>query len=121
MRTINDAARMTVAVLATAGLLVPAARAQAPSSGADPANAISEAVQQGANPYRPPGGAEADSEQARRDRCAELERQFNVAPRQRRYTSPGTATETAQGRPIPKIERDQSRKTLQESYKANCL
>ncbi|WER47064.1 hypothetical protein CupriaWKF_05730 [Cupriavidus sp. WKF15] len=92
----------------------------APGPGQGAANAISEAVQEGGNPYRPPSGGSTDPEEARRARCEALKDEFNATSKQRTYQSSGTATHNAQGRPIPKIERDKSRKALQETYRANC-
>ncbi|MGO4330557.1 hypothetical protein AB4Z48_12995 [Cupriavidus sp. 2TAF22] len=99
--------------IATAGLAQPA-----PGQGA--ANAISEAVQSGASPYRPPSADALSPDDARRARCEELKEQFNATSSQRSYQSSGPATQNAQGRTIPKIERDQTRKQLQETYRANC-
>ncbi len=90
------------------------------ASGQGAANAISEAVQEGSNPYRPPAGGSTDPEEARRAKCEALKDEFNATSKQRSYQSPGTATQNAQGRPVPKIERDKSRKALQETYRANC-
>lgn len=102
--------------------LASTARAQtAPGQGQGAANAISEAVQGGTNPYRPPSGGSTDPEEARRAKCEALKDEFNGTSKQRTYQSPGTATQNAQGRPIPKIERDKSRKALQETYRANCI
>lgn len=97
----------------TAGMAQPAA-----GQGAE--NAISEAVQGGASPYRPPSADSASAEDAARAKCEALKEQFNATSKQPSYHSPGPATQNAQGRTIPKIERDQSRKSLQETYRANC-
>ena len=90
----------------------------APGQGA--ANAISEAVQEGSNPYRPPSGGSTDPDEARRAKCEALKEEYNATSKQRTYQSPGTSTQNAQGRPVPKIERDKTRKSLQETYRANC-
>ncbi len=100
------------------GLASMAQAQTAPGQGA--ANAISDAVQEGSNPYRPPSGGSTDSEEAKRAKCEALKEEFNSTSKQRTYQSSGTATQNAQGRPIPKIERDKSRKALQETYRANC-
>jgi len=107
-----------LAAIAALSLATAALAQQAPGPGA--AGAISDAVQGGASPYRPPGAA-TDPEQDKRDKCADIEEQLNLSPKQRKYTSPGTATQSAQGRAVPKIERDQTRKQLQQTYKSNCL
>lgn len=100
------------------GLASTALAQTAPGQGA--ANAISDAVQEGSNPYRPPSGGSTDPEEARRAKCEALKDEFNGTSKQRTYQSSGTATHNAQGRPVPKIERDKSRKALQETYRANC-
>ncbi|SPR96684.1 hypothetical protein [Cupriavidus taiwanensis] len=86
----------------------------------DAAGAIAEAVQGGASQYRPPAAASEDPDEARRARCESLKAQYNATSKQRSYQSAGPATQTAQGRTIPRIERDKSRKSLQEAYRANC-
>ncbi|PLQ00992.1 hypothetical protein CYJ10_10065 [Cupriavidus pauculus] len=96
---------------------MPAQAQQMPSSGAA---AISDAVREGGNPYRPPSAASANPADAKRDRCEALLQELNGTSKQRAYTSPGTATQSAQGRSIPKLERDNSRKQLEETYRANC-
>ncbi|WP_427308899.1 hypothetical protein [Cupriavidus sp. H39] len=90
------------------------------ASGPDAAGAISDAVQSGASPYRPPAAASDDPDEARRAKCEALRAQYNATSKQRSYQSSSPATQTAQGRTIPKIERDESRKSLQEAYRANC-
>ncbi|KWR77519.1 hypothetical protein [Cupriavidus sp. IDO] len=98
---------------ATAGLAQPA-----PGQGA--ANAISDAVQEGSSPYRPPSADATSLDDAMRAKCEALKEQYNATSKQRSYKSSGPATQNAQGRTIPKIERDQTRKSLQETYRANC-
>ncbi|SPK72182.1 conserved exported protein of unknown function [Cupriavidus taiwanensis] len=92
----------------------------APAPAPDAAGAIAEAVQGGASPYRPPAAPGEDPDEARRAKCESLKAQYNATSKRRSYQSSGPATQTAQGRTIPRIERDQSRKSLQEAYRANC-
>lgn len=109
-------------LLPLAGLLAAsfAMPAQAQSSqGGGAAAAISEAVQEGSNPYRPPAAATTDPEAAKRARCEALMQEANAA-KKRSYSSPGTATLDAQGRPVPKLERDTPRKDIRQAYEANC-
>ncbi|WP_439685144.1 DUF4148 domain-containing protein [Cupriavidus oxalaticus] len=91
---------------------------QSPPQGA--AGAISEAVQEGTNPYRPPSAPTLDPDQITRDKCESLKEQYNATSKKRTYQSSGPATQTAQGRTIPKIERDKSRKELEQAYRDNC-
>ncbi|SOZ21592.1 conserved hypothetical protein [Cupriavidus taiwanensis] len=77
-------------------------------------------LQGGASPYRPPAAPGEDPDEARRAKCESLKAQYNATSKRRSYQSSGPATQTAQGRTIPRIERDQSRKSLQEAYRANC-
>lgn len=110
-------------LIAAAGALtivlgLPAQAQTVPSSGAA---AISDAVREGSNPYRPPSASSASPADAKRERCDALLQELNGTSKQRAYTSPGTATQSAQGRAIPKLERDKSRKQLEETYRANCL
>ncbi|AZG17151.1 hypothetical protein [Cupriavidus pauculus] len=115
---------LTVALLVA---LLPggAARGQSQNNGSA-ASAISEAVQEGSNPYRPPSAvnpenkSDASYEEQRRARCDQLRRDIEETDRKRTYTSPGTATTSAQGRAIPKLERDKTLKRLQQSYRQNC-
>ncbi|CAM3087036.1 Lipoprotein [Cupriavidus taiwanensis] len=107
---------MAVALLALGCTAASAQQGSAP----DAAGAIAEAVQGGASPYRPPAAASEDPDDARRAKCESLKAQYNATSKQRAYQSSGPATQTAQGRTIPKIERDKSRKSLQEAYRANC-
>ncbi|WP_066742255.1 hypothetical protein [Cupriavidus sp. D384] len=106
----------TGALVVSLGLL-PAHAQQVPSSGAE---AISDAVREGSNPYRPPSAPTASPADAKRERCEALLQELNGTSKQRAYTSPGTATQSAQGRAVPKLERDDSRKQLEETYRANC-
>lgn len=111
--------------LAALPALASTAFAQAqPSREQGAAAAISEAVQEGSNPYRPPSAptpdANATPEEARRAKCRALMDEYNATPGQRAYTSPGTATQNAQGRAVPKIERDQARKNIEQTYRENC-
>ena len=116
---------MPNAVLLTVALTlgVPAvalAQSTSPAQG-NAAAAISDAVQEGANPYRPPSASSVSPEEARRAKCEELKNQFAAgAHGPNSYTSPGMATQNAQGRAVPKIERDRSRDALEETYRANC-
>lgn len=82
------------------------------------ANAIHEAVREGASPYRPTPDTTPDEE--RRARCQSLRDEYNAASKQRTYNSSGTAAHNAQGRAVPKIERDKTLKSLKETYEANC-
>ncbi|QEZ46249.1 hypothetical protein [Cupriavidus oxalaticus] len=91
---------------------------QSPPKGA--AGAISEAVQEGTNPYRPPSAPTLDPDQITRDKCESLKEQYNATSKKRSYQTTTTATQNAQGRPVPKIERDKSRKELQQAYRDNC-
>ncbi|MEM5428253.1 hypothetical protein [Cupriavidus oxalaticus] len=91
---------------------------QSPPKGA--AGAISEAVQEGSNPYRPPSAPTLDPDQITRDKCESLKDQYNAASKKRTYQSTTTTTQNAQGRPITKVERDKSRKELQQVYRDNC-
>lgn len=84
------------------------------------ASAISDAVQGGTNPYRAPSAASQDPEEAARAKCEELREQYNATSKKRSYHSSGPGTQTAQGRTIPKIERDKTRKQLQQAYRDNC-
>ncbi|WP_161564040.1 hypothetical protein [Cupriavidus lacunae] len=60
-------------------------------------------------------------EEARRAKCEALKDQCNAAAHApRAYRSPGAATQNAQGRAVPKIERDKSRRSLEDAYLANC-
>ncbi|WP_454741590.1 hypothetical protein [Cupriavidus necator] len=88
----------------------------APTEGA--AGAISEAVQGGTNPYRPPSAATQDPEEAERAKCEALMEQYNATKKRSYHSGPGT--QNAQGRTIPKIERDKTRKQLQQVYRDNC-
>ncbi|GJG98524.1 hypothetical protein [Cupriavidus pauculus] len=90
---------------------------QPPSSGAA---AISDAVREGSSPYRPPSAPSASPADAKRERCEALLEELSGTSKQRGYTSPGTATQSAQGRAVPKLERDNSRKQIEETYRANC-
>ncbi|KAI3590889.1 hypothetical protein D9X30_4374 [Cupriavidus sp. U2] len=96
---------------------MPAQAQQMPSSGAA---AISDAVREGGNPYRAPSAPSASPADAKRERCDALLQELSGTSKQRAYTSPGTATQSAQGRAVPKLERDNSRKQLEETYRANC-
>ncbi|AEI76590.1 hypothetical protein CNE_1c12360 [Cupriavidus necator N-1] len=96
----------------------PALAQPAPADGA--AGAISEAVQGGASPYRPPSAASPDPDDAARAKCEALKEQYNATSKKRSYQSSGPATQNAQGRTIPKIERDKTRKQLQQAYRDNC-
>lgn len=105
-----------LAVLATSSHAQGVSNAQQGAGNA--ANAISEAVQEGSSPYRPTPATTPDDE--RRARCQSLRDEYNAASKQRTYNSSGTAGQTAQGRSIPKIERDKTLKSLKETYEANC-
>ncbi|AGW89623.1 MULTISPECIES: hypothetical protein [Cupriavidus] len=83
------------------------------------ASAISDAVQGGTNPYRAPAAVTQDPEEAARVKCEELKEQYNATSKRRSYHS-GPGTQNAQGRTIPKIERDKTRKQLQQVYRDNC-
>ncbi|QYY30462.1 MULTISPECIES: hypothetical protein [Cupriavidus] len=111
---------LLLTALMTLGVATTSLAQSAPSAGGGAANAISEAVQGGSNPYRPPSGGSTDPEEARRAKCEALKEEFNATSKQRAYESSGTSTHNAQGRPVPKIERDTTRKDLQETYRANC-
>jgi hypothetical protein len=117
--------QMPKAVLLTAALTLglPAlslAQTATPAQG-NAAAAISDAVQEGASPYRPPSASDVSPEEARRAKCEELKNQYNAAAHApKSYSSPGTATQNAQGRAVPKIERDKSRQSLEDTYRANC-
>ncbi|WP_354685732.1 hypothetical protein [Cupriavidus necator] len=102
-----------IAALAVAG----SAHAQNPQ-GRGAAAAISEAVQQGTTPYRPDPDATAASIQS--EECRELADQVAVAPR-RQYRESAQGIENAQGRPVPQIERNRPRRTLQQAYREKCL
>ncbi|MEN7530212.1 MULTISPECIES: hypothetical protein [unclassified Cupriavidus] len=114
--------------LAALLVLIPGSMAWAqPQSGASSAAAaISEAVQDGSNPYRPPSApnpndkSNASYEDQRRARCDQLLQDINDTSRKRTYKSPGTATTNAQGEAVPKLERDKTLKRLQQSYRDNC-
>lgn len=108
---------LPVAVLLAAGAAMPVHAQPAQNPGAA---AISEAVQEGSNPYRPPSTPTANPQDAKRARCEDMLRELSGMSKQRGYTSPGTATQSAQGRNIPKIERDDTRKQLEQTYRANC-
>lgn len=112
---------LSLVVLLALHCSMPAWAQSRESSGAA---AISEAVREGSNPYRPPSApnpnANATPEEARRARCDQLLQDINETSKQRTYTSSGTATQNAQGRAVPKIERDKTRKKLQQSYRDNC-
>lgn len=108
---------LMMSLLAT-GFVAPAMAQSPATNGA--AGAISDAVQEGTHPYRPPSGASTSPEENARARCEALKEQYNAASRQRSYSSPGAATQTAQGRTIPKIERDKTREELQQAYRDNC-
>ncbi|TDF62400.1 hypothetical protein [Cupriavidus sp. L7L] len=105
-------------LLALGSVATALAQQSQPKGGA--AGAISEAVQEGANPYRPPSAPTLDPDQITRDKCESLKEQFNATPKKRTYQSTTSATQNAQGRPIPKVERDKSRKELQQAYRDNC-
>ncbi len=77
-------------------------------------------MQGGASPYRPPSAASPDPEEAARAKCEALKEQYNATSKKRSYQSSGPATQTAQGRTIPRIERDKTRKQLQQAYRDNC-
>ena len=107
-------------VVLTLGLPAIALAQSTPAQG-NAAAAISDAVQDGASPYRPPSAANQTPEEARRAKCEELKNQYNAgAHAPKSYSSSGTATHNAQGRPVPKIERDKSRQSLEDTYRANC-
>ncbi|MBP0628525.1 MULTISPECIES: hypothetical protein [unclassified Cupriavidus] len=110
--------RWVVTGLLALGSATAALAQQSPGPGA--AGAISEAVQEGTNPYRPPSAHTPDPDEARRAKCEALEEQYNALSKQRTYQSSGPGTQTAQGRTIPKIERDKTRKQLQQAYRDNC-
>lgn len=109
---------LLLTALMTLGVATTSLAQSAPGTGA--ANAISDAVQEGSNPYRPPSGGSTDPEEARRAKCEALKEEFNATSKKRTYESSGTSTQNAQGRPVPKIERGTTRKDLQETYRANC-
>jgi len=84
------------------------------------AAAISDAVQDGASPYRPPSADDPSPAEAKRAKCEALKEQYNGTSSARSYSSPGAATQNAQGRTVPKIERDKTRQSLEDTYRANC-
>jgi len=96
------------------------ALAQSTPSKGNAAAAISDAVQDGSSPYRPPSAADPSPEEAKRAKCEALKDQYNGTSTARSYSSSGTATQNAQGRAVPKIERDKSRQSLEDTYRANC-
>ncbi|RZT30776.1 hypothetical protein [Cupriavidus agavae] len=113
--------------LAALLVLIPGSSVWAQAQGTSgAAAAISDAVQEGSNPYRPPSApnpndkTNASYEDQRRARCDQLLRDINETSNQRSYKSPGTATTNAQGGAVPKLERDKTLKRLQQSYRDNC-
>lgn len=109
--------------LALAGLLAVSVvmPAHAQSTQNPGAAAISEAVQEGGSPYRPPSAGSANPAEDKRARCEALLDEIGSTSKRRGYASPGQATTNAQGRAVPKIERDDARKQLEETYRANCM
>lgn len=112
------ATRWLVTALLALGSASTGLAQQSPPKGA--AGAISEAVQEGSNPYRAPSTPTLDPDQITREKCESLKDQYNATSKKRSYQSSGPATQTAQGRTIPKIERDKSRKELEQAYRENC-
>ena len=110
--------------LAASGLVllcgVGAAQAQAPAGDKAINSAISDAVQGGESPYRPLSPAQTKRAQSLDAQCQELGERLNATSRQRKYDDSGRSVENAQGRSVPTIERDKTRKSLQAAYKAKC-
>jgi hypothetical protein len=114
----HKAALLTV-VLALGLPALSLAQSTKPAQG-NAAAAISDAVQDGASPYRPPEAADPTAAEAKRAKCESLKNQYNATSKTRTYSSPGTSTQNAQGRAVPKIERDKTRQSLEDTYIANC-
>jgi hypothetical protein len=114
----HKAALLTV-ILALGLPAISLAQSTKPAQG-NAAAAISDAVQDGASPYRPPEAADPTAAEAKRAKCESLKNQYNATSKTRTYSSPGTATQNAQGRSVPKIERDKTRQSLEDTYIANC-
>jgi len=92
--------------------------AQRQDGAATAADAISDAVQEGHNPYRPEPAA-PQSGNVNSAECQELLREYNATPK-REYQATGPSITTSQGRVVQGLERDRSRKDLEETYKAKC-
>jgi len=110
---------LALAGLLAASVVMPAHAQSIQTPGA--AAAISEAVQEGGSPYRPPSAGTANPAEDKRARCEALLDEIGGTSKRRGYASPGQATTNAQGRAVPKIERDDARKQLEETYRANCM
>ncbi len=80
--------------------------------------AISNAVQEGTNPYHPMSPQSA-GQTSQEEVCRELASQIATAPK-REYKTTGGTIDTAQGRSIPELERDTPRKDLQKLYQEKC-
>lgn len=95
------------------------AQPQAPSGDAAIKGAISDAVQSGETPYRPLTPAQTRESQSKDVECRQMLDQLGSMSKQRRYDT-GQPIENAQGRSIPSLELDKSRKKLEQAYRAKC-
>lgn len=92
------------------------AGAQPASGDAAINNAISEAVREGSSQFTPT----PSRPMTRDEECDMLARQIGQTP-QRVYRPSDRHVENSQGTDVPSIERDRTRRQLQQVYRQKCM